>query len=94
MELPDAVTLLGLSVATSIDALAVGLSLSFLQVEIATPALVIGLVTFAMSFAGIVLGFELEHRLRGRWRRNIQVAGGVILIAIGARILVQHTIGA
>ena len=94
LELPDAVTLLGLSVATSIDALAVGLSLSFLQVEIATPALVIGLVTFAMSFAGIVLGFELEHRLRGRWRRNIQVAGGVILIAIGARILVEHTIGA
>ncbi len=47
-------TLFGLSVATSIDALAVGLSLSFLQVEIATPALVIGLVTFAMSFAGIV----------------------------------------
>ncbi|MCU0225421.1 MAG: manganese efflux pump MntP family protein [Acidobacteria bacterium] len=83
-----------LLVVTSIDALAVGLSLSFLQVEIATPALVIGLVTFAMSFAGIVLGFELEHRLRGRWRRNIQVAGGVILIAIGARILVEHTIGA
>jgi len=93
MELPDAVTLLGLSVATSIDALAVGLSLSFLQVEIATPALVIGIVTFAMSFAGIVMGFELEHRLRGRWRRNIQVAGGVILVAIGIRIVLEHTLG-
>lgn len=90
---PDAVTLLGLSVATSIDALAVGLSLSLLQVEIATPALVIGVVTFVMSFAGIVLGFELEHRLRGRWRRDIHVAGGVILIAIGVRILLEHTLG-
>lgn len=87
---PDAMTLLALSVATSIDALAVGLSLSFLKVDIATPALIIGVVTFVMSFGGIVLGFELENQLRGSWKRNIQVTGGLILLGIGVRILVEH----
>ncbi len=94
MSVPDAMTLLALSVATSVDALAVGLSLSFLQVDIATPALIIGIVTFFMSFAGIVLGFELENHLRGRWKRNIQVVGGLILLGIGVRILFEHTLGA
>lgn len=90
MDLPDPLRLLALSIATSVDALAAGLTLSVLRVPILAPAATIGVVTFAVSYAGIVLGHELEALLRGRARRDIQVAGGIALIAIGARVLFQH----
>jgi putative Mn2+ efflux pump MntP len=73
-----------------VDALAAGLTLSVLRVPIVAPAATIGVVTFVISYAGIVLGHELEALLRGRLRRDIQVAGGLGLIALGARILYQH----
>jgi putative Mn2+ efflux pump MntP len=77
-----------LSIATSIDALAVGLSLSVLGVSIWFPALVIGLVALAFTAAGLHLG-----RLVGRVRTLSQVSnalGGLVLIGIGLRILWEH----
>jgi putative Mn2+ efflux pump MntP len=75
-----------LSVATSVDALAVGLSLAFLQVSIWLPSVVIGLVAFAFTVAGILLGSRIGRRL-GRWP---EVVGGLVLLGIGAKILVEH----
>jgi len=80
-------TLLMLSIATSIDALAVGMSLSFLNVPIVTPAIIIGVVTFSLSFVGVYLGNHFGHFLG----KKVEVLGGVILIAIGLRILLEHT---
>ncbi|MFA6317026.1 MAG: manganese efflux pump MntP family protein [Elusimicrobiota bacterium] len=82
----DAGVLLMLAVATSIDALAVGISFSFLKVSIALPVIVIGLVTFGMCFAGVLIGKKVGHL----FERKIEVAGGVILIAIGVKILIEH----
>jgi manganese efflux pump family protein len=82
-------TLLLLSVATSIDALAVGLSLSILHTPIATPALIIGIVAFVLSFAGTYIG---QHMGR-RFENKLEALGGLILIGIGIKILVDHLIG-
>ena len=78
--------LLTLSVATSIDALAVGLSLGMLHVSIWYPSVVIGMVTAGLSLLGIHLG----NRLRGGLGRRMGLVGGVILIFIGLRILFSH----
>ncbi|MBI5287045.1 MAG: manganese efflux pump, partial [Deltaproteobacteria bacterium] len=78
--------LLMLSLATSIDALAVGLSFAFLKISIATPALVIGLVTFVLSFIGVPLGGRFGHIFESK----IEILGGVILIGIGTKILLEH----
>jgi putative Mn2+ efflux pump MntP len=78
--------LLALSIATSIDALAVGLSFSFLQVEIIIPALIIGAVTFIICFIGIYTGDKI-----GRFIGNkLELIGGFILIIIGIKILIEH----
>lgn len=78
--------LLILSIATSIDALAVGLSFAFLKIPIITPIIIIGTATFTLSFAGAVLGDKLS-----RFKQNkIEILGGIILIAIGAKILIEH----
>lgn len=79
-------TLVMLAVATSIDALAVGLTLAMLEVGIWYPSVTIGIVTGLLSLAGIRLG----NRLGTRFGRRMEVAGGVMLLAIGARILLQH----
>lgn len=78
-----------LSVATSIDALAVGFSLSLLGVSIWTPALVIGLVAGVLTVIGMLLG----RRAGDRWGPRVEIAGGLILIGIGLKILVEHTLG-
>ena len=81
-------TLMILSVATSIDALAAGFSLSlFLGSSILTVAACIGLVTFIVCFIGAFLGGKLGHFLEGR----IETAGGIILIAVGLHILISHS---
>jgi len=77
--------LLILSIATSIDALAVGLSLSFLETSIVTPAIIIGVITFSLSFLGVFIGEKF-----GSYFEKIGVLGGVILIIIAIRILVEH----
>jgi putative Mn2+ efflux pump MntP len=77
--------LIMLSIATSIDALAVGLSLSFLEESILTPAFIIGIITFSLSFLGLYLGKKL-----GNYFERIGILGGIILLIIGFRILVEH----
>jgi putative Mn2+ efflux pump MntP len=79
-------TLLTLSIATSIDALMVGLSFAFLQTSILWPVLIIGVVTFLLSLTGFFCGCHLG-RLFGN---KIKILGGLILIAIGLRILLEH----
>ncbi len=79
-------SLILLSVATSIDALAVGFSLAMIRIAIWFPAAVIGIVTAAMSVTGLVIG----SRLGSRFGHRMEIAGGVILIAVGARIVFQH----
>ena len=75
-----------LSIATSIDALAVGLSLSFLEVAIVLPAIIIGIVTFLLSFLGVYIGNKVGHF----FERKIEIIGGLILIGIGIKILIEH----
>ena len=75
-----------LSVATSIDALAVGLSLSMLKVQIISPAVIIGVVTFSLSLFGLLVG----NYLGNKFGKVSQVLGGVILIGIGLRVLITH----
>jgi len=82
--------LLGLAVATSIDALAVGLSFSLLAVEIVTPVLIIGLVTFLLSFLGVLAGHKFGTLIAGK----VEIIGGLVLIAIGLKILLEHLSGA
>ncbi len=82
-------SLLVLSVATSIDALAVGLSLALLNVGIWYPAAVIGVVAFCFT----VLGVRLGRRFGALFGRRVEVVGGLILIAIGLKILVDHLLG-
>lgn len=84
--LPSLSVLLLLSVATSIDALAIGLSFAFLKIEIITPAVIIGLITFTLSLAGVFVGQRLGHFLE----RKIEIVGGIILIGIGFKILIEH----
>jgi len=81
-------TLVMLSVATSIDALAVGLSLSMLRLSIWFPALVIGLVALAFTGAGLHLGRTVSRARR--LGRIAELIGGVVLIGIGGRILWAH----
>ena len=75
-----------LSVATSIDALAVGLSLSLLGYSITEPAAIIGITTFVFSYIGVKMGC----RLHGILGKRVEVFGGVVLIAIGAKIIIEH----
>jgi putative Mn2+ efflux pump MntP len=82
----SASVLLVLSVATSIDALAVGLSFSFLSVSIAIPVLIIGIVAFILSF----LGFYFGGNIGQMFGNSIQILGGLILIGIGIKILIEH----
>jgi putative Mn2+ efflux pump MntP len=82
-------SLVMLSVATSIDALAVGVSMAFLGVSIWLPSIIIGLVAGLMSLIGICLGSRLGNRTR-RWA---ECFGGLVLIGIGIRILSVHLSG-
>lgn len=79
-------SLMALSVATSIDAFAVGLSIGLLKVEILMPSLVIGLVALTFTAAGMFFGRALGSRLGKR----AEFIGGAILMTIGAKILISH----
>lgn len=81
--------LLTLSLATSIDALAVGLSMAFLNLPILVPAAVIGVVTATLTALGAVFGSTLGRR----WSRWAEAAGGTVLLLIGIRILFAHLFG-
>jgi putative Mn2+ efflux pump MntP len=79
-------SLVALSVATSIDALAVGVSFSLMGLNVWKPALFIGLAAAAMTFVGMEIG-KTAGGLLGKWAER---AGGAVLVAIGARILFEH----
>ena len=78
--------LLVLAVATSIDALAVGISFAFLKVPILPAVALIGCTTFVLSLIGVWIG----NRFGSRFKSKAEVAGGVILILIGLKILLEH----
>ena len=82
-------TLLLMSLATSIDALAVGLSFAVLNMSILLPVLVIGALTFAVCIIGIYIGNRIGHLFENK----LQIAGGVILIGIGVKVLLEHILG-
>lgn len=81
--------LIMLSIATSIDALAVGLSFGMLAVKILYPAAIIGIITFMISMIGAYVG----HRLDSVFGKRMEIIGGIILILIGFRILMSHLTG-
>jgi len=78
--------LLLFSVAVSIDSMAVGLSLYLERVPILAPAMIMGAVTFAFTSVGVVIGNRIGRFIG----RGIQIFGGLILIAIGIRIILTH----
>ena len=78
--------LVGLSVATSIDAFAVGLSMAFVHVSIWIPSVAIGVVAATLSTIGISCGSRLGSRLGPRWGRRAKIVGGAVLILIGITI--------
>jgi putative Mn2+ efflux pump MntP len=84
----DFKTMFSLGIATSIDATAVGLSMSFININILAPALMIGIITMIVSSMGVALGCKAGRRCNIK----INIIGGVILIIIGCSILAQHTI--
>lgn len=78
--------LLVLSIATSIDALAVGISFAFLNTPILEPAIIIGCVTFFVSLCGAVLGYRIGHF----FEHEVEIIGGLILIGLGGKVLAEH----
>lgn len=81
--------LLLMAIATSIDALAVGISFAFLEVEILSSALIIGLITFTVSTGGVFIGKKCGNLLQ----KKAEVIGGIVLTLIGFKILIEHSGG-
>ena len=79
-------TMLILSIATSIDALAVGITFAFLNVHIVSAASIIGVCTFLISFAGVKIG----NIFGTKYKSKAELAGGIILILLGFKILFEH----
>lgn len=82
--------LLLLALATSIDALAAGISLALVRDSILAPALVIGLVTAGFTATGMALG----RRIGALWGPRVEVLGGLVLISLGVKIVLEHTVWA
>ena len=82
----DVKTMLGLAVATSIDALAVGITFAFLNVEIVPAVSFIGVITFTLSMAGVKIG----NVFGTKYKSKAEFLGGIILILIGTKILLEH----
>ena len=75
-----------LAVATSIDAFAVGISFAAIGTSVFIPAGIIGVITFLLSFLGVFIG----NRFGSRYERRAEIVGGVILIGIGIKVLIEH----
>lgn len=82
----DSYTLITLAIATSIDALAAGIGLSVLKGSILLACSLIGFITFALCFIGVFIG----HRFGDLLNQKIEILGGVVLIVIGTKILLEH----
>ena len=79
-------TMLIMAVATSIDALAVGVTFAFLQVNIFAAVAMIGMTTFMLSFVGVKVG----NVFGAKYEKKAELSGGIILILIGLKILLEH----
>lgn len=79
-------TMIPLAIATSIDALAIGITLAFLNTNIILPVIIIGLVTLILSIIGVIIGYKFGHK----FEKQSQIIGGIILIVIGLKILLEH----
>lgn len=75
-----------MAIATSIDALAVGITFAFLKVNILLSVLLIGVTTFALSLGGVLLG----NKFGAKYKSKAELAGGIILVLIGVKILLEH----
>ena len=84
-DVSSLMVVLVLAIATSIDALAVGVTLSLITEHVAVAVIVIGMITFVLSYIGCWLGKRIGHLFENR----IEIVGGVILIGIGVKILLQ-----
>lgn len=82
----DIKELLVMAVATSIDALAVGVTFAFLGVNISLSVSLIGIITFILSFIGVMIG----NRFGSRYKNKAELAGGIVLVLIGIKILLEH----
>ena len=78
--------LLLMGIATSIDALAIGVTFAFLKINIITAIIIIGIITFVLSLSGVYIGNLFGSKLK----KGAEVLGGIILIAIGIKILLEH----
>lgn len=75
-----------MAIATSIDALAVGITFAFLQTDIVSSITIIGCTTFVLSALGVFIG----HKFGAKYKNRAEIAGGVILVLIGVKILLEH----
>ena len=75
-----------LAIATSIDALAVGITFAFLQVKILPSVTLIAVTTLLLSFVGVLIG----QKFGSKFKNKAELAGGIILIGIGLKILLEH----
>ena len=82
----DFKTMIVLAIATSIDALAVGITFAFLKTSIILPVLLIGLITFCISLLGVKIG----NKFGDKFQNKAEILGGVILILMGLKILLEH----
>ncbi len=78
--------MLVLSIATSIDALAIGITFVCLKIHIVMPVITIGLITFIISIIGVKIG----NRFGDKYEKKAEIMGGVILILLGIKILLEH----
>ena len=82
----DFKTMIVLAIATSIDALAIGITFAFLKTNITLASVSIGVITFMLSLIGVMIG----NKFGNKYQKKAQVFGGIVLIIIGIKILIEH----
>ena len=82
----DVKTMLLLAIATSIDALAVGVTFAFFKVNLLLSIAIIGVITFVLSFIGVIIG----NKFGDKFQHKAELVGGIVLIIIGLKILLEH----
>lgn len=83
----DVKTMTVMAIATSIDALAVGITFAFFKINIIKAILIIGIITFTLSLFGVIIGNKFGDKFHGK----AEIAGGIILILIGIKIFLEHS---